>query len=317
MNELISLVAEKHSYLFLKEFKRPLNELWLKSPTAKKVIWCNDYVDDLDPNTTTVIGGICGTKSTSLKNMEDNHIDTIDKFKKWHLSWYPRIDQIHDSVGIPPRTCKNLIYVFEDNSHADRIINIRKNWDFLEVKEILREAHIKHGQKVLENWLRFHGYQGNISFIFLSELEKEIELGIRIATKFGLKNESKHKQIRKLMYTSIWPSVLGVKKDALIYEPIHYISRHYNKYNSILDEVGILSYLPYLSCNYLLDEIPHNKIANYGNPNLFNNMEEALFDTINLLFSKEKVVSNPKEFSHDYPIVEKLISQDLTQYFKF
>ncbi len=265
MKNLILKAKETHPYLFSQEFIRPTNNSWLKSPTGEKVIWCNKNTDKLDPNTTTIIGGICATKATSLQEMDILDIRTINEFEGWHASWYPRIDQIHDSIGIPPKSCRNIVYVFEDITHADRIVNIRKNFNTNDVIQILRNTHLKQGQGVLENWLRFFGYRGNISFVFLSDIQKEVDLGIKISSKFGLKKIDKNKQVRKLMYTSLWPAILGISGDALIYEPIHYIQRHFTLYNSMLDDIGIMSYLPYISRNFMLDKIPHKDIPNFSN----------------------------------------------------
>jgi len=313
MNKLIQMVKENHPYLFAKGFKQPTNLEWLKSPTGNKAIWCNENVNEkLDPNTTTVIGGICGTKASSLEKLSG--IDTIRQFEEWHYSWYPRIDQIHDSIGIPPKSCKNVTYVFEDNTHTDRILNLKKDWGFLDVREILQGAHDSQGKNVLENWLRLHGYKGTISFVFLSELEKEIEIAIRLGLRLGLKREEKNKQIRKLMYTSLWPSVLGIEKDTLIYEPIHYINRHYCRYNTLLDDIAILSYIPYLSYNWELDKLPHDLIPNFSNHlQLPNDLKENGYIATNLLFSKEKVVSDPNNY--DFEFGKKIIYEDLEQYF--
>lgn len=279
METIISTVKEKHPYLFKQDYLVPTNNMWLKSPTGPKVIWCNKYVNELDPNTTTVIGGICATKATSLKEMDRLSINTIEDFEKWHLSWYPRIDQLHDSIGIPPKSCKNVVYVFEDLTHADRIVNIRKHFDVHSVRQILKDAHLKQGQKSIENWLKNFGYNGKVSVVFLSDIEKEIDLGIRIASKLGFKKADKNKQIRKLMYTSLWSTVLGIGGNALIYEPIHYIQRHFTVYNNMLDNIGIMSYIPYISGNFTLDEIPHKDIPNFGN-HLFVPTEKT-FNTLN------------------------------------
>lgn len=314
MNTLLKLIEKDHSYIFSKEYRLPV-DAWLKTSISKKVIWSNEFADELDPNKTTVIGGICGTKVSSLREMDAIGIKNIDQFRDWHLGWFPRIDQVHDAVGIPVKSCKKIVYIFEDTTHADRIINIRKDWHKLEVQEILKEAHLKDGHRVLGNWLKLHGFTGDLSFIFLSELEKEIKLGLRVASKLGFESGDTTKRLRKLMYTSIWPSVLGIDGDALVFEPIHYIKRHQSRYKTLLDKIGIISYIPYLSGSYELDQIPHKEIPNLSNfSNFLFEGNENFYSIINLLFAKKDLLENIS--LADSSRVQEFITQDLHQYFQ-
>lgn len=296
MNKVIEFAFKQHPDLLKMPYKVPNDTRWLKSPTGNKVIWCTEHVETCDPNTTTVIGGICGTKATSLTEM--GQLETMRDFFDWHTSWYPRIDQMHDAIGIPPKLCKKVVYVFEDTSHALRIQRIKPNWNVDQIAEILREVHKTQGHPMLCNWLMKNGYLGEVSYVFLSEIERETSCAIRIAKKFGFKTESKEKETRKLMYTSLWKSVLGIEKDAVIYEPIHYVNRHYHSYGSMLDTVAILSYIPFLTKDGI-DSFSHNdarKLRNYLSIDTQSfSEEETRYLALNLLFMKDVVLNEGVE----------------------
>ena len=263
MNSLISFAQVRHPGLLSRGYvPLPDDSLWSKSPLSNKFVWNNGKCDLADPNTSTMISGMCCVRVTSLEILKnDTSIKTEMDFLNWYALWYPRIDQVHDGIGIPPKLCKKMIYVVEDYIHAQRVIKLRPNWDLQTIVKMIKTVHLAQGHSVVCNWVENYQpqFRGAIECIFLSDILKEIATGIKIAKKFGFKNYEAEKEMLKFMYTSFWPQVLGIEKGAIICEPIKYINRYQTNYNSILDEIPIIGFLPYVE-DYEIEAVPHDVI---------------------------------------------------------
>jgi hypothetical protein len=49
-----------------------------------------------------------------------------------------------------------------------------------DLTEILRATHQRLGHPVIVNWLRNGGFQGLVQVVYTSELDRELETGLRI-----------------------------------------------------------------------------------------------------------------------------------------
>lgn len=88
-----------------------------KSPTYNKILG-HKLPANLDINKTTVLGGICSIFTAETRRIRNKELafKDIDDFEKWIYSWYPRMDQIHGTIGIPPKLCKTKGHLLRENT---------------------------------------------------------------------------------------------------------------------------------------------------------------------------------------------------------
>lgn len=297
-----------------------------KSPTYNKMLG-HKLPANLDINKTTILGGICSIFTAETEQMRKKELifKDINGFEKWIYSWYPRIDQIHDTVGIPPKLCSKIIYVCEDSLFAKRI-SVHTGLPKDELQQILKEVHTKQGHPVLCNWLKSFGYSGSIEVVYTSDLQKELKTGVRIWERIsGVSFKNKYQEFAcvKLMYTAIWLDILGVKDFGVIYEPANHMYQlgikelgvicgsvdHMYQAHGLKDwfannkfgvgfnhNLGIIGYLPFWTAKGISRFLPLEQLPHYGNFNTYSiSMDNLPWYVINMLFTNKEVLSkSPK-----------------------
>lgn len=312
-----------------------LPDFW-KSPSINKLLTANFPVDfgpklPLDPNLTTVLGGMCLLNAIDMKRISRKEITfaSAHDFEDWYSNWYPRIDQIHDAVGIPPNTCHNVIYTVEDSFFADRLSSYT-GLDKNDLQSVLQNIHGKQGHPVLKRYLKCLGYKGKISVKYTSEVEAELELALRIWERLlGMTFRTCDRNFAKveLMYTGFWLDILGLKSSAIIYEAASkMILKGWLKLNDwftvqeygkgVNQNLGIAGYLPFITPNGDSSVIRCDEVPNYSNFETFNISENDIpWYVVNLLFMKKSVVDNgPLSMTNGKAL--ELIRSDLLQYYR-
>lgn len=252
---------------------------------ASKVLIAQGDFTKFDPNTVTWLGGICslftGDAEKVRKKESGFTFSTIDEFYMWLKKWYPRMDQIHDTVGIPPAACKKLTYVVENSIWARKIAK----WTGFpegDISIMLKEIHESQGKCAVEAWLRNFGYRGEICISYSSDLEKELTIVIRmVERKVGRVIPSKYRDKAKVasMYSSAWLDILGLK-NGVIAEPMDE-----TVYTNPFDGAGLnkIGYLPFWGQSGHTRSNPYTDTVHRGNFDNFRS--EKLWSAINFLFN--------------------------------
>lgn len=283
------------------------------SPSYNKVLG-HKLPSNLDLGKTTIIGGICSifTAEAELIRNKELVFENIEDFEKWIYSWYPRIDQIHDVVGIPPKLCRKIIYVCEDSLFAQRIY-LHTKLPREQLQKVLKEVHIKQGHPVLCNWLKHFGYNGLVEVVYTSDLDKELNVGVKFWERLlGGHFQNKYQACAELMYTAIWLDILKIKNVGVIYEPANHMYYTQPKFfeNWAINNkmgvgfnhnLGIISYFPFWSASGLSRLLPLEKMPHYGNYKTYHVSDEDLpWYIVNLLFdNKEILAADPATISKD------------------
>jgi hypothetical protein len=230
-----------------------------------------------------VLGGICSISTAESEAIRKKEIAFVGLrgFGDWFAGWYPRIDQVHSTVGVPPRQwgTQEIIYVCEDSFFGRRLAK----WTGLEAIELsatLKEAHENQGHKVVERFLRQRGYRGSVRVVYTSDLERELETALRIWERMlGFRFRSKYRDRAKvnLMYTGFWLDVLGITGPALVFEPgTHGIETDsfpelkpwiaQNLYGEGVNrDITVLGYRPFWSALGMTREFPLESVPNRTN----------------------------------------------------
>jgi len=306
-----------------------------KSATASKVL-VHRFSDKPsaeqlpDLNLTTMLGGMCLLNTVEMKAIHGHNVEFKSEldFETWYSGWYPRIDQLHDSVGIPPRSCRKVIYVSEDNFFAGRIASytgLRKEV----IQEILRRTNDTNGHPALVKYLSSFGYRGDVSVIYTSDIEKEMCVALRIWERIlGQSFRTCDRDFAKveLMYTSFWLDILGISNQAIIYESTNkMVLKGWLKLNDwfrnnpygcgVNHNLGIVGYLPFLTSKGDASTLSYTEVPNRQNYNNFVIAEDDVpWYVINMLFSK-KIVVDSGPFAIPNTRVAEMINGDLSQYF--
>lgn len=284
----------------------------------------------IDPNKTTVLGGMCLVNTVEMKEIYSSKITfgSESDFERWYASWYPRIDQIHDAVGAPPKLCQKVIYVSEDSFFAGRLASYT-GLDKLKIQTILRKVHENQGHPVLVRYLQALGYSKEVTCIFTSDIEAKLETALRMWERIlnhTFRTCDRDFAKVELMYTGFWLDVLGIRDSAVIYEPVSKMIlrgwvkldpwfKQYPYGNGINRNLGIIGYLPFLTTTgdgskLSIDQVPH-----FGNHKTFIfNEEDIPWYVTNLLFAKERV-KNGGPLSIEKENVIEMIRGDFSQYF--
>jgi len=297
---------------------------------VKKLLSNSDPEHPLDPNRTTILGGMCLINTVEMKRIYSREITftSEDDFEKWYVAWYPRIDQIHDAVGVPPRMCKKVIYVCEDSFFAERLASYT-GLDRIKIEGILRHTHREQGHSVLARYLRAMGYSGELICVYTSDIESKLETALRMWERIlEHKFRSCDRDFAKveLMYTGFWLDVLEVEETAVIYESASkMVLRGWTKldpwfkkypYGSRVNrDLGIVGYVPFLTTEGDGSKLSLDKVPNYQNYKSFVIADEDIpWYIVNMLFTKQTVVENGPLLLDKGRAVE-MISSDLSQYF--
>lgn len=310
--------------------------IFWKSPSANKLLaakFPSNYGTNLplDPNLTTVLGGMCLLNAIDMKRIarKETTFESVTDFKRWFSAWYPRIDQIHDTVGIPPNICRNIIYVSEDSFFADRISSYT-GLDRDSIRSVLHDVHEKQGHPILMKYLKCLGYKGKVSAVYTSEIETELNLALRIWERMlgtAFRTCDKNYAKVELMYTGLWLDILGIESSAMIYEAASkmilkgwlrlenwFKAQEYG--TGLNQNLGIAGYLPFLTSNGDSSILRFEEVPNYNNFKTFViPVHDITWYVVNLLFMKKSVLDNgPLSLPNEKAI--ELIRSDLLQYYE-
>lgn len=322
----------------------PLGNSWNKG-SGVKVLGSN-LNQNIIPEGHIVLGGICSIYTAeSMALREELNFSSIRTFvgglEEWIYGWYPRLDQIHDTVGIPPKNTRKIIYVCEDSFFARRLAqNPRiKDNHVLDrpdreraLCKIFQEVHEKQGHPVLVNWLRRHGYSGDVEVIYTSRLSKEINAMLRLWKRkynHGSKFSDSFDMAVKMMYTPYWLDILGYDHGT-IYEPAPYmkIDKGLYDYSALLGifnktweefdsgDLTFMGYLPFWSSKGWTRNLPLDEVPNFGNWRNFQVPEgEEVWYAVNMLFHQKQVINKgPNTLSSEE--IRKRIKLDLSVYYR-
>lgn len=310
-------------------------EFW-KTPSANKLLALkfpeNLRPDsDLNPSHSAVLGGMCLLTTIDMKRMSRKEVtfNSSTQFGEWFKSWYPRIDQIHDAVGTPPNFIKKVYYVSEDSFFADRISSytgLKKG----DVQSILHATHEQQGHPTLKRYLKNQGYKGDIEVIYTSEIEKELDVALRIwermlGTTFrgGDRNFAKV----ELMYTGFWLDILNLQNSGIIFEAADkmvlkgwlkiedwFKNQPYGK--GINKNLGIAGYLPFMTTKGDSSILSYTEVPNFNNYKDYKISDQDMpWYIANMLYMKKSVVdSGPDAISNEN--AAKMIKSDLLQYYQ-
>ena len=290
----------------------------------------NQTTIPIDPNKTTILGGMCLVNTVEMKDIYNRKItfDSEIGFENWYGSWYPRIDQIHDAVGVPPKLCQKIIYVSEDSFFAERLASYT-GLDRSKIQTILRRVHENQGHPVLVKYLRSLGYTKEVNCIFTSDIEAKLETALRMWERIlnhTFRTCDRDFAKVELMYTGFWLDVLGIKDSAVIYEPVSKmvlrgwvkLDPWFKKYpygNEINRNLGIIGYIPFLTTKGDGSKLSIDNIPHFGNHQTFVIADEDIpWYVANLLFTKEQV-RNDGPLSIEKKKVLEMIHGDFSQYY--
>lgn len=283
-----------------------------------------------DLNKTVILGGICLLSRADMKRISGKQIvfSSLGDFELWFSSWYPRMDQIHDTVGIPPKTCKKIVYVVEDSFFSERLAR-QTGFDQNSIEKILRDVHKTQGEKVLRNWLYCFGYRGEIEVVYTSQIDRDLNLSLKIWERMlGFQFRACDNEFAKveMMYTGFWLDILGITTSAIIYEPASkFVTKGWIHTQPWLDEnqygtgvnknLGIAGYVPFISSGKELGTTYYDEVPNYSNFESFPITEEnILWYAVNFLFPKNFLRENGPS-ALDASMVQNAINGDLKQFY--
>lgn len=280
---------------------------------------------------TTVLGGMCLLTTIDMKKMSKKEMtfDNVSQFKDWFQSWYPRIDQIHDTVGTPPNICKKVVYVSEDSFFADRISNYT-GLDKNDVQSVLRDTHETQGHTTLKRYLKNQGFKGEVEVVYTSDIDRELDVALKIwertlGTHFrgGDRNFAKV----ELMYTGFWLDILNLQNPSVIFEAANkFILKGWlgledwfknQKYGTGVNKnLGIAGYLPFMTTKGDSSVLSYSEVPNFNNYKNHTIPDEDMpWYIANMLYMKKTVVNGgPSAISNED--AGNMIKSDLKQYYE-
>lgn len=286
----------------------------------------------LDPNLTTILGGMCLINTVEMKRIYNREIvfTSESDFEKWYANWYPRIDQIHDAVGVPPKMCRKIIYVSEDSFFAGRLASYT-GLDKLKIQKILHKVHQEQGHPVLARYFKAFGYTGELTCVYTSDLEEKLETALRMWERIldhTFRTCDRDFAKVELMYTGFWLDILGIKDSAVIYEAASKmilrgwvkLDSWFKKYpygSEINHNLGVVGYIPFLTTKGDGSKLAFDEVPNFSNHKTFIIADEDIsWYVANLLFVKETVIEDgPLPLSLSKKQTTETIRKYLSQYF--
>lgn len=280
------LIDELRKQSFLWSDYRPSEKLILHAasgrlgPTANKALLFSGDAEHFNPDTATWFGGICLIYTGDGEKLKDKNeplpFNSLESFRTWFTSWYPRMDQIHDTISIPPKGCKKAYYVVEDSIWARRIAQWGRargvELDSTALATVLKESHIQNGKPAIEHWLRRHGYKGEIHIIFSGEIERELSFALRMFERqqgTRIKHADRDDYFVGLMgSTSILQDIVGAR-EGVIAVPMRYFSEMLRDTPFSTKGLYHLGYLPYYGKNGPTRLQSYENVPHRGNTNSF------------------------------------------------
>ncbi len=281
----------------------------------------------------TILGGVCTIFNGDEQEINGIKFQSAAAFEDWMRLWYPRIDQIHDTVGIPFGGVQQVVYVCEDSLFGRRIAR----WtglDAEEVGQVLRLVHEEIGHPVVERWFRRWGYRGLVKVVYTSDLEPQLDVALRFWERIGGVKKPAKGRIDlwkvKLMYTAFWLDVLGISGPAIIYEPANHINpsdyprdllswflaNPYGEPESFNAGVGFAAFMPFWSTRGITRMLSRDQVPHQGNWKDFQIPDgDTLWYGANLLFGQKAIGEHsPVHLSPEE--IRRRIAQDLQAYYR-
>ena len=262
-------------------------------PNHRKVIVGRGAFESFSPHTAVWLGGICSlfTGDGETLRRGERTFANVEEFGRWMGSWYPRLDQIHDCMAVPPRACRRAIYVVEDSIWGRRVAG----WTGLpidEISQILKTVHQTVGEKAIRGWLHAYGYNGPVEVVYTSEIEKELDLALRIwERQLGKSFRPSKRDWAKveLMSTPLWLDVLGVEQ-GIVAEPAHHGTAVHLPQVASTDKNNPfrflqIGYLPFWGDKGATRHLPVDMVTHRGNWRNFTVQEGDPWAAINLVFN--------------------------------
>lgn len=303
---------------------------WLKTNTGNKITSCalpRNFVTEK----ITVLGGICSvfTGDSEVLRKKELSFRSETDFKEWLKSWYPRVDQIHDTVGLPAKATKEIKYVCEDSFFARRIANWQ-GLDQSKLTDIFREVHEEQADPLIKNWIRKQGgYKGEVTVVYTSELEKPINTALRVwerLNEFKFKSKLRERAKINLMYTALWLDVLEVDGQAVVYEPEQHgiefeffpklkpwMQANPYGYPGINENIGLVGFEAFSSSAGITRNSTFDSVPNIGNWENFSLREEDALSYARNFFPQIEF-RNREDLPSDtslYEQIESRIKMDL------
>jgi hypothetical protein len=284
-----------------------------------------------NPSRSTILGGMCLLTTIDMKRIARKELtfESVNEFNMWFSSWYPRIDQIHDAVGIPPKNVKEVMYVSEDSFFAHRLASYT-GLDKSSLQSVLRSTHESQGQPIVEKYFRNQGFKGEVSTVYTSEIESELDLALSMWERMlGKKFQKGDRNFAKveLMYTGFWLDILKIRDSAVIFEAANkMILKGYlrledwfreERYGTGINRnLGIAGFLPFLTTKGDSSLLTFEEVPNYSNFQTYQIPDEDMpWYITNLLFNKRKVIENGPLILQNAEAAD-MIKNDLTQYYE-
>lgn len=273
-------------------------------PTHGKVLIHRGFVPrDLKTNGQVWLGGMCSLFTGDNESIRRKQVTfrTVEEFYAWMANWYPRLDQIHDTIGVPPPDCQRAIYVVEDSMFGRRLAK----WTGLDAGELgraIRTLHAEYGAGVIQRWLENYKFRGKLEVVYTSDLDRDLELALRIweAEADQVVSPSDRDRMKvELMYTPVWLRILGLKA-GIISEPFHHgtMIPHYHRSNGL----GFAGFLPYWTGAGTTRMLAFDQVIHRGNWRSF--QAEAGWTQVNLAFNGRDPLAKDLEVAGRRALVE-------------
>ncbi len=269
-------------------------EARLFGPMHGKVLVDRVEREGFDPNTQVWLGGTCSlfTGDSDAIRTGQQTFASEDDFFTWLTGWYPRLDQVHDTLAIPPRACRKAIYVVEDSFFARRVAKFT-GLSEAGLTQAFRTVHQEYGAGVVERWLQNYGWQGQVEVVYTSQLEDKLDLALTLwEADMGkhIRPAERDQMKVELMYTPIWLRVLSLKQ-GVVAEPFHHGLQI--KHRFVTNGISFLGFTPFWSASGATRLLPYSAVTHRGNWREF--QPEPGWSAVNLAFN----APNPLAFSPD------------------
>jgi hypothetical protein len=272
-------LGPKEVFFFSNRFPGSLPNSWQKGSGSKLVSW--EISPDWQIDTVTAIGGMCSIFSGDEAEIRAKNFRNIAEFREWIRTWYPRIDQVHDAVGVPPKGTKQVLYVCEDSLFGRKVARW-SGLDPIAVGEEIREIHEERGRVIIQRWLEQGGYKGQVKVVYTSDVEPALDVGLRYWERLsGICFQAKERDRAKvqLMYTPFWADILGLQEPIVIYEPIlhHGVAWDWKKEvreweirnpyarAGFCEQMGFAGYMPFTTAAGVSRTLPMSQVPHFGN----------------------------------------------------
>jgi hypothetical protein len=304
----------------------PLESRWYAKGRGNVIISA-EIPREFNTDKAVVLGGVCSLFPGDVRELIVNRreLGTPGTLEGWLRSWYPRFDQVRDTVGTPPAAAKRVVYVVEDSLWARRIGSI-VDLPPSDIAPLLKDLHTSRGAPAIERWLREGGFKGTIEVVYTSTLDRELEIGLKAFECFTGADcrDNRDRAKIQLMYTGLWPRLLGISGQAVVFEPADhgFESSAFKEFGKgapygkpgANSEIGFIRTMPAASADGPSRDLPAALVPNLGNWESFRvSNREAFWTALNLW--PRDTLNRPVERRFDAAEIERRMRMDLAKIF--